>query len=125
MALAEWPAGLPYKPDEPKLKRSPRWRPHVSTETEAGPPITRVVSQTAIRRMTYSLMFTADQKATWETFVETTLNKGTAHFLMLVPLKTSAFVQRRCFIENGAWDDDQFGENFTVTFVLCVFEAVP
>ena len=125
MALPDWPSGLPYTPEERSFRRALK-RTVIATDVEDGPPIMRRQSQTDIRQFSYELVLTRDEKETFEAFVETSLDGGTGHFIMPVPLtRGDEYVERRCYLDGGRWEDTELHENILVTFTLCVFTAEP
>ncbi len=123
MALATWPVGLPYEPELKALKRASLRLPR-ATEVEDGPPIMRLEALAGIKKLTYSILFSVAEKATFDAFVQTTLKRGTEHFIMPVPLANSEYVERRCYIENGDVQEEPIsGTHERVSFMLCVFVA--
>lgn len=123
MALPDYPSTLPYKPQRDGFARPQHHTPLLVTEVEDGPALTRVQSQTRIKKLSYRLIFSDSEYATWEDFVENDLGQGSGKFMMSVPVVGSTYSTRRVYIEGGQWSDEPLDGYWAVTFTLCVFPA--
>ncbi len=124
MPLPQWPAGIPYEPDNDAISIDPH-QPAAVTQVEDGPDIMRVQSNTIIQKISYKLQpFTIQQMATWRTFIETTCVQGTAQFEMQVFGVAATCVSRRVYLDGGKWMAQREGARWRVSFTLCVFPTV-
>lgn len=123
MTLPTWPSTLPYRPSASGFSRGDFVTPNIAMETEDGPPIQRVQSQTLIERIAWSQTFSGDQLTTFRTFWSS-LGRGTAHFKMLVPSESGSYSTRRSYIDRGAYKIGGLGGNwYSLSFVLCAFST--
>lgn len=125
MALASWPAGIPYVPLRDAYDLVRRYAPINSTEMEDGPARQRTSATAAWSQHSYQIVFTREQFEVADRFVVTTLAKGAAHFMMPVGRMQDPepWPLKRVYLEKGEWKPKPFGDGFVVvSFTLNVLD---
>lgn len=113
--MVDWPSNLPVMLAGLTDKRQSTT---IRSEVDSGPPIVRRRFTAAVRTLTIPMRFTNAERATFDTFFNTTLAGGSLSFNWLDPV-TDALVAMR-FVEPPEFTGEDGGafKYWTATFVM-------
>lgn len=104
MTIPAWPVGLPYSPLVGTLQISRTAEAPVSSDMNSGTTRRRRKYSLRIAPMTFQIMLTNSQAATFKTFHETTLGDGAARFTLPIWFAGAFATKTAVFAEPPSYD---------------------
>lgn len=121
MADPVWPAGVPSKLLRDDMSGAEPHLPPRATEMEGGVIRMRPSSTVPITTLQGSIFMTEAQFETFRQWVKTTINQGTAEFMMPV-FQSAAYVTKRVQLVGGTYKWARYGLGWRVTLGLRIWD---